>query len=58
MKEDLPYSDGVETTKAWARTHTDEIEEVAARTIEEAGYDYPVKARLRPAISRIRHTEM
>ena len=46
MKEDLPYSDGVETTKAWARTHTDEIEEVAARTIEEAGYDYPVKAKI------------
>ena len=46
MKEDLPYSDGVETTKAWARTHTDEIEEVAARTIEEAGYDYPVKAKV------------
>lgn len=46
MKEDLPYSDGVEMTKAWARTHTDEIEEVAARTIEEAGYDYPVKAKV------------
>ena len=39
MKEDLPYSDGVEMTKAWARTHTDELEEVAAQVIKESGYD-------------------
>ncbi len=46
MKEDLPKSDGVEMTKAWARTHTDQIEAVAARVIEEAGYDYSVKAKV------------
>ena len=43
MKEDLPYSDGVETTKAWARTHTDEIEEVAAGPLKKPDIDNIVK---------------
>lgn len=46
IKEDLPQSDGVEMTKAWAKTHLDEIEQVAEKRILEEGYDYPVKAEV------------
>lgn len=46
MKEQLPQSDNVEVTKAWARAHTDEIEKLAHRLIEEKGYEYPVKAKV------------
>ncbi len=46
MKEDLPQSDGVEMTKAWARKHTDEIEAIAAEVIAESGYEYPVRAEV------------
>lgn len=46
MKEELPHSDSVETTKAWALSNTEEIEELAEQVIYEAGYDYPVKAEV------------
>lgn len=46
MKEQLPYSDSAKMTKDWARTHTDEIEQTAAQVIEEAGYEYSVKAKV------------
>lgn len=44
MKEELPESDSVEMTKEWAKSHTKELEEVAAEVIREEGYDYTVKA--------------
>lgn len=44
MKEELPESDSVEMTKEWAKSHTKELEEVAAEVIREEGYDYSVKA--------------
>ncbi len=46
MKQELPESDGVETTKAWARENLQKIEEVATQIIEEEGYDYSVKAEV------------
>lgn len=44
MKQELPESDGVETTKQWARQNLKNIEEVAADCMEKAGYRYSVKA--------------
>lgn len=46
MKEKLPESDSVETTKEWAKNNTEALEKVAAEVISEEGYDYPVKARV------------
>lgn len=46
MKEELPESDSVETTKEWAKSHIKELEEVAAEVIREEGYDYSVRAKV------------
>ena len=46
MKQELPESDSVETTKKWARENLVQIEEVAAELIAEEGYEYPVKAEV------------
>ena len=46
MKQELPESDGVETTKKWARENLLKIEELAGEIILEEGYDYPVIAEV------------
>ncbi len=46
MKQELPESDSVETTKKWARENLVQIEQVAAEIIAEEGYDYSVKAEV------------
>ena len=46
MKQELPESDSVETTKKWARENLSQIEEVAERIIAEEGYEYSVKAEV------------
>lgn len=46
MKEELPDSENVRTTKHWASTHTEEIETLSKQVIEEEGYDYDVKAQV------------
>ena len=44
MKEELPESNSVQTTREWANCHLDEIEQLAGELISEEGYDYSVKA--------------
>jgi len=46
MKEEIPNSDSVETTKEWARNHLDAIVNLAKAVIREEGYDYPVIAEV------------
>ena len=46
MKQELPESDSVETTKKWARENLLQIEQVAAEIIAEEGYEYSVKAEV------------
>lgn len=46
MKQELPESDCVETTKKWARQNLNQIEEVATKIIAEEGYEYSVKAEV------------
>jgi len=46
MKEEIPDSDSVETTKEWARNHLDAIVNLAKAVIREEGYDYPVIAEV------------
>ena len=46
MKQELPQSDSVETTKKWARENLLQIEQVAAEIIAEEGYEYSVKAEV------------
>lgn len=46
MKEEIPESDSVETTKAWAKSHLDAIVNLAKAVIQEEGYDYPVTAEV------------
>lgn len=46
MKEEIPDSDSVETTKEWARNHLDAIVNLAKTVIREEGYDYPVIAEV------------
>lgn len=46
MKEELPESDSVETTRAWARGHLNAIENLAEAVIREKGYDYRVTAEV------------
>lgn len=46
MKQELPESDDVNTTKQWAQHNLDQIEDVAAKIIAEEGYDYPVTAEV------------
>ena len=47
MKQEIPESDSVKTTKIWAKNHLEEIENVSKRVILEEGYDYPVNAQVR-----------
>ena len=46
MKQELPESDSVETTKKWARENLVQIQQVAAEIIAEEGYEYSVKAEV------------
>ena len=46
MKEEIPCSDSVETTKDWARTHLDAIVNLAEAVIMEEGYAYEVMAEV------------
>lgn len=46
MKQELPESDNVETTKKWARANADEIVQLAGQVIEEEGYSYSVMAEV------------
>ena len=46
MKEEIPDSDSVETTKEWARNHLDAIVNLAKAVIQEEGYDYPVQVEV------------
>lgn len=46
MKEEIPKSDSVETTKAWAKSHLDEIVNLAETVIREEGYAYQVMAEV------------
>lgn len=42
MRQELPESDNVETTKKWARANTGEIVQLAEQVIREEGYSYSV----------------
>lgn len=44
MDENMPEEDSADAAKEWARAHTDELEAVSRRTVEEAGVKYPVSA--------------
>lgn len=46
MRQELPESDSVNTTKKWARDNLDEIVALAQQRVEEEGYDYPVTAEV------------
>ncbi len=46
MKQELPESDSVDTTKKWARENLDGIVELAQGIVESEGYDYPVTAEV------------
>lgn len=44
MKQELPESDSVDTTKEWARANLQAIEKVGQEVIFQEGYSYPIKA--------------
>ncbi len=46
MKEEIPDSDHVETTKLWAREHIQEIANVAKQIVDTEGYGYEVIAKV------------
>ena len=46
MKEEIPSSDSVETTKEWAKGHLDAIVNLAEAVIQEEGYAYKVTAEV------------
>ncbi|MBQ4559378.1 MAG: stage II sporulation protein R [Tyzzerella sp.] len=46
MKEEIPESDSVETTKTWASGHLNAIESLAETVVREKGYDYQITARV------------
>lgn len=46
MREQLPESDSVEMTKAWAVSDLETIRERAQQIISEEGYDYSVQAEV------------
>ena len=46
MKQELPHSDSLETTKKWAETHLNEIEKLSETVIREEGYQYQVKVEV------------
>lgn len=46
MKEEIPESDSVETTKEWAKGHLSAIVNLAEAVIREEGYSYEVMAEV------------
>jgi len=46
MKEEIPCSDSVETTKEWAKNHLDAIVNLAKAVFTEEGYEYEVTAQV------------
>ena len=46
MKQELPESDSVDTTKKWARENLDDIIMLTKEIVESEGYDYPVAAEV------------
>lgn len=46
MKQEIPDSDSVDVTKAWAKSHLDELVEVSEQVVKEAGYEYSVTAEV------------
>ena len=46
MKEQLPESESVDMTKAWAESHINEIKKVAEKTLQKEGCRYSVKAEV------------
>ena len=46
MKQELPESDSVETTKEWTGKNLSQIKQVAAGIIADEGYEYSVKAEV------------
>ena len=46
MKQELPSSDSVKTTRLWAENHLDEIKQISKQVILEEGYDYSVQAQV------------
>ena len=46
MKQELPSSDSVKTTRLWAENHLDEIKQISKQVISEDGYDYSVQAQV------------
>lgn len=46
MKEEIPCSDSVDTTKEWAKNHLDTIVNLAEAVIAEEGYSYEVTANV------------
>ena len=46
MKEEIPESDCVESTKEWARSHLNAIVNLAEEVIREEGYTYDVMAEV------------
>ena len=46
MKQELPESDSVETTREWALINRGQIRRVAREIIRKEGYDYPVEVEV------------
>lgn len=46
MKEEIPESENVDKTKAWAKQNIDEIVDLSLQIILDEGYDYTVKAEV------------
>ena len=46
MEQELPTSDNMETTKAWAKHNLKNLETLAQRVVLEEGYKYPVTAQV------------
>lgn len=46
MKSELPDSQSVEETKAWAKANINKIKELAQDKVKAQGYDYPVSAEV------------
>lgn len=46
MKEEIPSSDSVETTKEWAKSHLEAIVNLAEAVVQEEGYAYEVSAEV------------
>ena len=50
MKQELPESDSVDTTKEWAKVNLRTIEEVGQAVILREGYSYPIRAAVTTCI--------